>query len=284
MKKKILIVTLIILMFAAQGCAGKDLTSGLSDGEVVAKAMDNTLKIGSVEIDSTVIFNTNSVYQPIDAQVIGKSKIFNDPVLIENVYKVTNNTTGNTEEYKNYIHYLNDSLIGYVFQQGAWYQGENILFPEEIVNNPTQNLTLFVANQSDNGFVNKDLEQSGKGLVKYNLAADPGIYLWALNQSFLSVNLGNFVQDPEALEAMGDFILSIWVDQSSLNIVKMELDFSSNLNRLGSFLKEKGEAPENVADLFENFTYKVTYDLKNHNKLERFSVPLEARMGSKVEW
>jgi hypothetical protein len=62
MKKKILIVTLIILMFAAQGCAGKDLTGGLSDGEVVAKAMDNTLKIGSVEIDSTVIFNTNSVY------------------------------------------------------------------------------------------------------------------------------------------------------------------------------------------------------------------------------
>lgn len=284
MKKKILIVSLFIVMLLVQGCGGKDLTSGISDEEVVAKAIDQTLNLESVEIDSSVTFKTNSVYQPIDAQVSGKAKVFNNPVLIENNYTIINNTTGGTEEYKNYIHYLNDVLTGYVFQEGKWFQGENLLFPEEIVNNPSQNLSLFIANQSDNGFVTKDTENSEGNLVKYDLAADPGIYLWVLNQSFLSVNLGNFVQDPEALEAMGDFVLSIWIDKSSLNIEKMELDFSKNLNNLGLFLKDKGEAPENVSELFEGFEYFVEYDLKNHNKVERFSVPLEARMGERIEY
>ncbi len=145
MKKKILIVSLFIVMLLVQGCGGKDLTSGISDEEVVAKAIDQTLNLESVEIDSSVTFKTNSVYQPIDAQVSGKAKIFNNPVLIENIYTIINNTTGNTEEYKNYIHYLNDVLTGYVFQEGNWFQGENLLFPEEIVNNPSQNLSLFIA-------------------------------------------------------------------------------------------------------------------------------------------
>lgn len=284
MKKKLLLISLILLMLFAQGCSGKDMTAGLEDGEIVAKAIDKTLKLESVEIDSSVIFNAQSAYQPIDATVTGKTKVFQEPLLIENNYKVLNNTTGGEEEYKNYIHVLNNKLIGYMFQEGAWYQGENLLFPEEIVNNPTENLNLFLANQSANGFVTKDTENSEGNLVKYDLAADPGIYLWALNQSFLSVNLGTFAQEPEALEALGDFILSIWVDKSSFNIEKMELSFSENLNRLGKHLEQKGQAPENVYELFQNFTYEVSYDLKNHNKLESFSVPLEARMGTTIEY
>ncbi len=284
MKKKILLISLIMLMVFAQGCSGKDMTSGLSDEEVVAKVIDKALNLDSVEIDSQVIFKTNSAYQPIDALVTGKTKIFAEPLLVENNYKILNHTTGSEEDFKSYIHILNGKLTGYVFQGGSWYYGENLLYPEEIANNPIQNLSLFVDNQSDNGFVSKDKENSKGGIIKYDLAADPGIYLWALNQkSFLNVNLGNFVQEPEALEALGNFVLSIWVDESSLNIKKMELNFSENLNRLGSHLKQKGEAPENVYELFENFTYKVNYDLKNYNKLEAFSVPLEARMGTKID-
>lgn len=284
MKKKIVIIILLSLMIMLQGCSGKNLTAGLSDEEIVDKAIETTLNIESVEINSSVTFKTNSIYQPIDAEVTGVSKIFNNPTLIENNFTVVNNTTGNSEEYKNYIHYLNDVLVGYYFDQGKWYQGENILFPEEIINNPTQNLKLFVENKSSKGFVTKDIENSKDNLIKYDLAADPGIYLWALNQSYLSMNLGNFVQDPEALESLGDFILSIWVDESTLNIVKMELNFSKNLNNLGSFLKEQGDAPENVSELFEKFVYQVQYDLKNHNKLERFAVPIEARMGEVIEY
>ncbi len=283
MKKTLLAISLAGILFLSAACSGGNASKDLSDGELVAKAIDNTLNLESVEIDSTLIFKSGSENQPIDAQVNGKTKIFNDPVFIENAYTIQNVSLDSMEDYKSYIHYLNGDLVGYVFQQGAWYYGENLLFPEDIVNNPTQNLTLFIAHQAKSDFIKKDQEASTANLIKYDLHGDPSIHSWVLNQSVLNLSLGSFVGNPEALEAMGDFILSIWVDARSLNIVKMELDFTPNLQKLGQFLKDDGESPEGVVDIFEKFTYKATYDLKSHNKLERFSVPLEARVGTKLE-
>lgn len=283
MKKKIAIISLLVLMILVQGCSGKDMTAGLEDGEIVATAIDNTLKLESVEFNSSAVFQTNSIFQPIDMTVIGKSKIFNEPILIESNYKILNNITGDQEEQKRYLHLLDDKLIGYVLQEGVWFQGEDLLFPEEILNNPTQNLNLFVTNQSEKGFITKDNAKSEGNLIKYDLAGDPSIYLWVLNQSFLNINFGSFAQEPDALEALGDFVLSIYVNKTNLNIEKMELNFSENLNRFGAYLKEKGEAPENLYELFEEFSYEVVYNLNNHNKLERFNVPLEARMGTRIE-
>lgn len=279
MKKSLLALLLTGVLFLTAACSGGDASKDLSDGEIVAKAIDNTLNLESVEINSSLIFKSGSENQPIDAQVDGKTKIFNDPVLIENIYTIKNIASDSLEDYKSYIHYLNDELIGYVFQQGAWYYGENLLFPEDIVNNPTQNLNLFIARQAKEGFIKKDEGGSTENLIKYDLYGDPSIHSWVLNQSVLNLSLGNFANDEQALEAMGDFILSIWVDKSSLNIVKMELDFTPNLQSLGEFLQENGENQEAVADIFEKFIYKATYQLKNHNKLDRFSVPLEARIG-----
>ena len=285
MKKKLLIISLLIMMVIMQGCTGKDMTAGLADEDIILKAIENTLQAESLEIDSNVVFKVDSAYQPIDAEVTGQSKIFNNPLLIENSYLVINKTTGQQEEYKSYIQILNDKMVGYIFQGNAWYQGENLISPEEIVNNPGKNLSLFADNPSDQGFFMKadETEATIENSVKYDLFADVGIYPWVLNQSFLSLNLGAFVQDPEALEAMGDFVLSVWIDKSTLNIVRMELDFSENLNKLGNYLENDEEVPENVVELFKNFNYKVTYDLGNFDKVERVTVPLEARMGMNLD-
>lgn len=283
MKKTILAFFLAGLMLIPAACSNKGQVENLSDGELVAKAIDNTLNLESVEIESTLLYKSGGTSQAIEALVEGKTKIFNDPVLIENFYSIENKITDSMEEYKSYIHYLDNELVGYIFQQGAWYYGDNLLFPEDIVNNPTQNLTLFIAHQSKDGLIKKDEEESRDNLIKYDLHGDPAIHSWVLNQSVLNLSLGSFAQSPEALEAMGDFILSVWVDKRSLNIVKMELDFSPNLQRLGNFLKIEGDSPESVAELFEKFEYKAEYRLAKHNKLERFSVPLEARVGTKIE-
>lgn len=285
MKKRIALVAIFItaLLFSA-GCGNQDQTAGLNEQQILEKAVTNTLNAESVQVDASIIFKVDSEFQPIDAELKGFTKIFAEPLVIENNHKVINKAIGMEEEIRSYIHFMQGQLTGYVLQDRTWYILEEVIRPDDLRNNPLQNLPLFINNPAEGTAPVRNTD-SGNGpanSIRFDLEGDVSIFEQVLQQNVLNLSLGSFAQDPLALEALGNFAMSVWVDKGTLQVVRMEMDFTENLASLAAYLESSETAPENVYDLFANFTYQVVYTLKDFNNVAKVTVPLEARVGTRL--
>ncbi len=284
MKKYSLLIVGIALALVLQGCASKDVTEGMTHEEIIMDAITNTYSAESVEIESEIIYKTDNPFQPIDAEITGNTKVFSEPFLIENNYFVDNRTVNFQEEIKTYVHVIEDQLMGYVLQDNEWIRAEGLIDPDQIQTNPLNNLFLFINHPSPQNFLMVDEEDNDiENTQKFVLSASSEIYEVVFFQGLVSLDISPYVMSLEALEAIGDFELVVWVDKGTLMIEKMELDFTRNLQQLGSYMAQLENAPESIVELFSNFTYHVIYDLSNHNNLSPVTVPLEARIGTKLD-
>ena len=285
MKKKILLMLMALLStIFIYGCASQDNTQGMTDQEIITQAVTNTYTAESVLIRSLAVYSTQSSTQPVNAQVTGETKIFAEPFMISNRYLVENITLDTQEEFKTYINIMDDQLMGYVLQNNEWFRAANLLDPDHLNSNPLNNLFLFLNNPSTSDFLveddqNNELDQT----KKYILSADAGIYEILLSQSLVSLGIAPYVVSPEALEALGDFEMAVWIDKESLMIKKMVLDFSPNLRRLGDYLATREDVPENISELFRTFSYEIQYSISDHNRVSSITIPLEARVGTKLD-
>jgi len=82
---------------------------------------------------------------------------------------------------------------------------------------------------------------------------------------------------PEIFGKMGDMRYIIWVDKTTLDIIKASMDLTDNIRNIGAALVEAGDFPAEMAEVFKGMEMNFTYEMTNINQAEEIVIPEEAK-------
>ena len=114
--------------------------------------------------------------------------------------------------------------------------------------------------------------------LKIELVASSEMYNELMEQiPGMNLNQPGMEITPDFLSQMGDMKYIVWVDKTTLDIVKTSMDLTENMQNMGKALIEQGLIPAELAEMFSNMEMSMTYEILNINKAEPIVIPEEAK-------
>jgi len=282
MNKKIkLFYLLLIVSFLVTACGTKDLTKGKSAKEIIEASYQKMAEINNYDMNLEMQVKMQVPGQEtLDMTITGKATIFQKPMLMKMVMETKNPETGEPLEIQQYMESSEKGMNIYQGAQGEWYKMtiEDPALAEMMNMDPTKNMDLFLKNLKEANVLAEGEKLGEKETVKIELVASSAIYDEIMQQMpGMNLNQANMPFGPEILAKMGDMKYVVWVDKTTLDIVKTSMDLTENIQNMGKALVEQGDFPKEMADMFNGMEMSASYEMLNINKAEQIVIPEEAK-------
>lgn len=274
-----LFYVLLIISLLVTACGSKDLTKGKSAEEIIKESYQKMAETKNYDMNLEMQMKMQVPNQEaIDMTITGKATIFQDPMLMKMIMTTENPETGEPMDIEQYMEATEKGLLIYQHVENNWFKMviEDPAMAEMLNMDPSKNIKIFLDNLKEAKILGT--EKSGeKELVKIELVASSAIYD-ELTQQMPGMDLNQAMPfNPELLSKMGDMKYIIWLDKTTLDMVKTSMDLTENIQNLGKALGEQGQFPKEISEMFTGMEMSVSYEMMNLNKAEAIVIPEEAK-------
>jgi hypothetical protein len=281
LKKTKLFYLLLIVAFLVTACGTKDLTKDKSAREIVEGTYQKSAEIQNYDMNLEMQMKmTIPGEEPIDMNITGTATFFQNPMKMKMVMEMPNPENGETMEMVQYMEATETGMIIYQNVQDQWFK-MSIEDPamNEIMNmDPKQNIELFMKHLKEANILADNEKVGEKDAVKIELVASSEIYNEIINQMpGMELTPADLPLGPEIFGKMGDIKYIIWVDKTTLDVIKTSMDLTDNIRNIGEALVESGDFPPEMAEIFKGMEMSATYEMLNINAAEPFEIPEEAK-------
>ncbi|MFZ7104347.1 MAG: DUF6612 family protein [Peptococcaceae bacterium] len=279
-KKTSLFFILLIIAFVITACGTKDLTKGKTAEEIIAGSYEKMAEVENYDMDLEMNMKMQLPDQnPFDITMQGKATIFQKPLMMKMVMDMNDPQTGNPINMEQYMEQGEEGINVYQKVEDQWFKMSiNDPALAEMMNmDPTKNIDLFLDNLKEAKVLGEE-KVGEQETVQIELVASSAIYDELMQQMpGLNMNQPNLSFGPEVLSKMGDMKYIIWVDKTTLNMVKTSMDLTENIRNLGQALTGSEQLPPELAEMFGGMEMSASYEINNLNGAEQIVIPEEAK-------
>lgn len=282
MRKQFRLLCLLLLVgLLVTACGTKDLTKNKSAREIVEAAYQKSAEIQNYDMNLEMQMKMSIPgEEPVDMNITGKATFFQNPVKMKMVMEMTNPENGEAMTMTQFMEATETGMTIYQNVQDQWYKTsiDDPAMAEMMNMDPKQNIELFIKHLKEANILADNEKVGEKDTVKIELVASSEIYNELINQMpGMELTPANMPIGPEIFGKMGDMRYIIWVDKTTLDIIKASMDLTDNIRNIGAALVEAGDFPVEMAEVFKGMEMNFTYEMTNINQAEEIVIPEEAK-------
>ncbi|NMA00983.1 MAG: hypothetical protein GX923_00285 [Clostridia bacterium] len=271
---------LLIVAFLVTACGTKDLTQGKSAQEIIEESYEKQLNIENYDMDLAMDMKMPMPEGEIMAiAMTGKATVFQKPMQMKLVVEITNPETSEPVVIEQYMEATEQGINIYEYVEEQWFKIvlNDPALAETMNMDPTQNVELFLKYLKETNIIGEE-KLGQRDTLKIELVASSEMYNELMEQiPGMNLNQPGMEITPDFLSQMGDMKYIVWVDKTTLDIVKTSMDLTENMQNMGKALIEQGLIPAELAEMFSNMEMSMTYEILNINKAEPIVIPEEAK-------
>lgn len=271
---------LLIVAFLVTACGTKDLTQGKSAQEIIEESYEKQLNIENYDMDLAMDMKMPMPEGEIMAiAMTGKATVFQKPMQMKLVVEITNPETSEPVVIEQYMEATEQGINIYEYVEEQWFKKvlNDPALAETMNMDPTQNVELFLKYLKETNIIGEE-KLGQRDTLKIELVASSEMYNELMEQiPGMNLNQPGMEITPDFLSQMGDMKYIVWVDKTTLDIVKTSMDLTENMQNMGKALIEQGLIPAELAEMFSNMEMSMTYEILNINKAEPIVIPEEAK-------
>jgi outer membrane lipoprotein-sorting protein len=271
---------LLIVAFLVTACGTKDLTQGKSAQEIIEESYEKQLNIENYDMDLAMDMKMPMPEGEIMAiAMTGKATVFQKPMQMKLVVEITNPETSEPVVIEQYMEATEQGINIYEYVEEQWFKIvlNDPALAETMNMDPTQNVELFLKYLKETNIIGEE-KLGQRDTLKIELVASSEMYNELMEQiPGMNLNQPGMEFTPDFLSQMGDMKYIVWVDKTTLDIVKTSMDLTENMQNMGKALIEQGLIPAELAEMFSNMEMSMTYEILNINKAEPIVIPEEAK-------
>ena len=271
---------LLIVAFLVTACGTKDLTQGKSAQEIIEESYEKQLNIENYDMDLAMDMKMPMPEGEIMAiAMTGKATVFQKPMQMKLVVVITNPETSVPVVIEQYMEATEQGINIYEYVEEQWFKIvlNDPALAETMNMDPTQNVELFLKYLKETNIIGEE-KLGQRDTLKIELVASSEMYNELMEQiPGMNLNQPGMEITPDFLSQMGDMKYIVWVDKTTLDIVKTSMDLTENMQNMGKALIEQGLIPAELAEMFSNMEMSMTYEILNINKAEPIVIPEEAK-------
>ncbi len=271
---------LLIVAFLVTACGTKDLTQGKSAKEIIEESYEKQLNIENYDMDLAMDMKMPMPEgEAMAITMTGKATVFQKPMQMKMVMEMTNPETNEPMVIEQYMEATDQGMIIYQYVEEQWFKMtiNDPALVETMNMDPTQNMELFLKYLKETNIMGEE-KLGQRDTLKIELVASSEMYNELMEQiPGMNLNQPGMEFTPDFLSQMGDMKYIVWVDKTTLDIVKTSMDLTENMQNMGKALIEQGLIPAELAEMFSNMEMSMTYEILNINKAEPIVIPEEAK-------
>ncbi|HHV65618.1 MAG TPA: hypothetical protein GXX46_11225 [Peptococcaceae bacterium] len=289
MKKSIgvfLVVLFCTLALVACSSGPKDLTKGKTPEKIVEESFAKWYELDSYDLDLNSQIKMSLGQQVMDMSMTGTISAFQNPLKMKMVMDVAIPGMNEKVAMEQYMVEEEQKVIIYQQVQGMW-QKMTIDDPamlELMSMDPRENLKLFMDNLTEAEILGEETI-GDKVTVKIKIVASGKIFEDIFqDMAGTSLGISDDIFDTELLSQLGDMEYLIWIEKSTLETVKCQMDLTETMRNLGSALAAKISEPEmaELQELFSTMEMSLEYTVFNQNNVQDFTIPEEAKNAQEI--
>lgn len=291
MKKKIwpfIVLLISVLVLTACSTGSANLTPEKSPQQMVEESFDKWYGLKSYDMDMIVNMKISVEEEVLDMSMTGQGTVFQNPMKMKTLMETT--VPGMDQKVTIEQYAVQDEEKMTIYQHiGPIWQKTTIDDPvsmEMLTMDPRDNLKLFVDNLTSAEILGEE-KIGDRDALKIKLVASGDIFSQLYQETIGSaLGVGHEVINADIISQIGDMVYIIWVDKTTLDILKCQMDLSENMKSLGSALANDPNVPDfpaEMIDIFANIEMFMEYTVLNHNNARDFVIPEEALKAPEVE-
>lgn len=279
-KKTKLLYLLLIISFLVTACGTKDLTKDKSAKEIIEGSY---IKLAEIENYDMNLEMQMKIQVPnegtMDMSMTGKATIFQKPMKMKMVMETQNPESDEPLIIEQYMESTENGMNIYQNVEEQWFKMviDDPALAEMMNMDPTKNMDLFIENLKEANIIAEE-KLGEKETVKIEMIASSEIYDEIMQQMpGMNLNPADMPFGPEILAKMGDMKYVVWIDKTTLDMVKTSMDLTENIQNIGKALVEDGQFPKEMGEMFAGMEMSATYEMLNINSAEQIVIPEEAK-------
>jgi len=282
--KKILTLALIIfsmLFLSACSSGSQDTgtnTAAKSAQQIAQESFDKWNQLKSYDLDMKINMKAAVDQETVDMSITSKSTVFQNPLKMKTVMETTIPGLIDKMEIEQYMIQQDQKITLYQQVMGQW---QKMVFDEPAMADmlsvdPKENLQLFMDNLVKAESLGEE-KIGERNTLKIGLVASSKIFEDVFKQTAgSSFSMDNDIFNADLLTKIGDMNYTIWIDKSTLEIVKCQMDLTQNMRNLADALSQEQEGAAEMKEVFKNMEISVEYSVSNQDKAQDFTLPAEA--------
>ncbi|NLI92689.1 MAG: hypothetical protein GX434_10930 [Peptococcaceae bacterium] len=285
-KAGFLLVLICILIITSCSTGPKDLTAGKTAQKIVEESFDKWYQLNNYDMDMTTRMKFSTGQDAMDMSMSGKITAFQKPMKMKMAMEAAIPGMADKMKIEQYMMEQDQKVILYQLLNGQWQKLviNDPAMSKMMTMDPRDNLKLFMDNLSKAELLGEEVIGERK-TVKIDLVASGKIFEQILKGTAgNSLGLGTDFLSSDILSKIGDMKYIIWIDKTTLETVKCQMDLSENMRNLGNALAESQNTPKEMKEIFKNMEMTVEYTVSNQNKAQDFTIPEEAKNAKEVPY
>jgi hypothetical protein len=289
MKKNVLVLILVLictLALTACSSAPQDLTKNKTPEQIVEESFDKLYSLESYDMDLNSKMKMSLGQEVMDMSMSGTITTFQKPLKMKMVMDVAIPGMDEKMTLEQYMVEEEQKIIIYQHVEGMWQKMtlDDPAMAELMSMDPRDNLKLFMDNLTEAEILGEETI-GDKETVKIRIVASGKIFE-DIFQDMAGTNLGitDEIFNAELISQIGDMEYLMWVEKTTLETVKCQMDLTENMRNLGNALV--GEASEpgmaELKEVFANMEMNLEYSVLNQNKVQDFTIPEEAKNAQEI--
>lgn len=284
--RKLALVLVLICTLVLTACSSgpKDLTAGKTPQKIVEESFAKWYELNNYDMDMITKMKISMGQEVMDMSMTGKITAFQKPMKMKMAMEAT--IPGMTEKM-NIVQYMveQDQKVFLYQQIGDQWQKLVIDDPamaKMMTMDPRDNLRLFMDNLIKAEILGEE-KIGERNTVKIDLVASGKIFDEILKETAgQSLGIGDDFLSSDILSKIGDMKYIMWIDKTTLDTVKCQMDLTENMKNLGNALAAKEDAPAELKEVFQNIEMSMEYMVTNQNSAQDFSIPDEAKNAQEI--
>ncbi|NLK72778.1 MAG: hypothetical protein GX285_07160 [Clostridiales bacterium] len=284
MKKLVLSIISLLVIFAMTACAEKDLSKDKTAEEILEASINASAKWENYEmgIESQIEMDVPQQGK-MKMNMQGSGTVFVNPMKMHMKMDVEIQDMEQNQSIDQYMMQEGDTFVIYQNTEGQWYKIvlDDPGLMEMISMDPMENVQLFLKYLTHAEIVGEEVIDK-RNTVKIDMTVSFEMYkeLLEKNQALdITGILGTGVIDK--LSNIGDFTYTIWIDKENLETVKYYMDLSKPMAGIGDAMAG-GDIPAELTEIYKNMKMDLTMTISNQNKSKDFELPAEALTAQEI--
>lgn len=280
MKRLFIIVLSIVMILSFSACTEKDLTSGKTAEEILEESILKSAEWESYEMDMSTEMEMNIPGQGnVEMTMQGTGQVFMKPMKMHMTLNMEMPQMEEMQTLEQYMVQENETFVIYQNMQDQWYKMviDDPSLTEMMTMDPMENIQLFMKYLKSAEMVSEEvIKERDTVAIELTVSFDMYKELLEKNES-LDVGGMSAMGIFESLSDMGDLTYTVWVDKSSLEIVKYYMDFSEAMSKIGEALASQEGFPAELSDIYKDSKMVMSMEIFNQNNVDDFEIPEAAK-------
>ncbi len=280
MKRFFVSITLVmVLIMSMAACGDKDLTADKSAKEILQESITKSAEWKSYEMDISTHMKMDVPEEGLmEMNMTGSGAVIMDPMKMHMTLDMEMPEMEQPQTMEQYMIQEEDGFTIYQNIEGKWYK-MSISDPslvEMMSMDPMENISLFMEYLKSAEVVGEEVIKE-RDAVKIDLTVSFDMYKEFLEKNS-SMDVGGILGSGimESLSDAGDLTYTVWVDKTSMEIVKYYMDLSEAMQKIGEAMADQDDALPELSDIYKDIKMEMTMEVYNQNGVEDFEIPQEA--------